>query len=190
MGAGTIHLASRQHMCSCSLFKKLITPSPFPSSAAELGNCTEKCGFCVGTHSNLGRFPRGRSHSYHRGVLLTRVLQQALGAAVLSWKDLGCCFPFQELSRSCFHCMDAFSFWLALSVPILPDSPPPRKPPLTSLLRDLGPVVTITVTVVYCLLIAGHGPSAGRVLGGQALGTRALVGVGCGQGHLSSHRPL
>lgn len=83
-----MHLASRQSMCSCfpvgpsarcllHLLRFLVLPQ-------ETGKLYRECSLCVGAHSNLGGLPRGRSHSYRRGALLTRVLQQALGAAVLS----------------------------------------------------------------------------------------------------------
>ena len=40
------------------------------------------------------------------------------------------------------------------------------KPSLTSLIRNLGLIITITVITLYCLLIAHNGADIVKVLGG------------------------
>lgn len=103
MGAGTVHPGGSQYILmfsvgACSLM--LVASSLLPSSATELGNCAENAPSMWGVHRTLGRLSR-RSPAKHRGVLLSRVLQQALGTPVIAWKYLGCAFPFQGLSISC-----------------------------------------------------------------------------------------
>lgn len=100
MGSGTGHLGRNQYILTFSFGTfslMLAASSSLPSLATELGNRAENAAFSWGFTVIWEDFLEEEA-LLNTEVLLTRVLQQALGTAILAWKYLRCVFPFQGLS--------------------------------------------------------------------------------------------